>query len=117
VDFETRVNARVEAELLRDTWVVGKLFSTALWPVSKLFEYRVTGTLAEPKTEPVYFVPRLFLAPFQSMKSMGGMFQKSEPGFETLPDPLLPLPVVPDETPAGTNAPIATPPKADAPTE
>jgi hypothetical protein len=117
VDFETRVNARVEAELLRDTWVVGKLFSTALWPVSKLFEYRVTGTLADPQTEPVYFVPRLFLAPFQSMKSVGEMFQKQESGFETLPDPLLPLPAVPDETPAGTNAPTATPPKADAPPE
>ena len=106
VDFSTRVNARVEAELLRDTWVVGKLFSTALWPVSKLFEYRVTGTLAVPKPEPLYFLPRIFLAPLQSMKSVGGIFQSKPDGdFDSLSDPLLTLPPVPAET----NAPAVGP--------
>jgi hypothetical protein len=108
VDFSTRVNARVEAELLRDTWVVGKLFSTALWPVSKLFEYRVTGTLADPKPEPVYLLPRIFLAPFQSMKSVGGIFQsRPDADYESLSGPSLPLLPMP----ADTNAPAAMPDK------
>jgi hypothetical protein len=106
VDFSTRVNARVEAELLRDTWVVGKLFSTALWPVSKLFEYRVTGTLADPKPEPVFLLPRLFLAPFQSMKSVGGIFQsRPDADYEPLSGPSLPLLPMPAET----NAPATMP--------
>ena len=52
VDMSQNVNARVTAELLRNTWVIGPLVSTVLWPVSKLFEYRVTGTLKNPKSEP-----------------------------------------------------------------
>ena len=49
VDLRSHVNARVTAQLLRDTWVVGPLVSTALWPVSKLFEYKITGTLQQPQ--------------------------------------------------------------------
>lgn len=113
VDFQTRVNARVEAELLRDTWFVGKLVSTALWPVSKLFEYQVTGTLAAPKPEPVYLVPKLFLAPLHPVKSFKEMIQKPEKSYEALPDYLL--------TPSGQDiAPAApgtetTSPAPDAP--
>lgn len=108
VDFETKVNARVEAELLRDTWGVGRLISTALWPMSKLFKYKVTGTLAEPKPEPVYLLPRLVVSPLQSM---GGMFGKSASDYEALADPLVPFPVpeVSLENPGGTNAPTVAP--------
>ena len=41
------LQVRVEAELLRDTPMVGKFFSLALWPVSKLFEYKVEGSLGK----------------------------------------------------------------------
>jgi hypothetical protein len=75
VDFRTRVDARVQAELLRDTPVLGRIFSTALWPVSKLFEYKVTGTLAQPKPEPVYLIPKIFLAPLHPLKAIKGVFQ------------------------------------------
>ncbi|HEU5069668.1 MAG TPA: AsmA-like C-terminal region-containing protein [Verrucomicrobiae bacterium] len=81
VDFGMRIDARVQAELLRDTWFFGRLMSTALWPVSKLFEYRVTGTLANPKAEPIYFLPRMFLAPLHPMKSLKEMMQ--EPNSDT----------------------------------
>ena len=57
VDLKQNVHARVTAQLLRDTWVVGPVVSTVLWPVSKLFEYKITGTLENPKSEPVYVVP------------------------------------------------------------
>ncbi len=65
VDFDGRVNARVEADLLRDVWLVGPVVSTVFWPMKKLFEYRVGGTLGEPKTEPVFLIPKVLLMPFQ----------------------------------------------------
>jgi hypothetical protein len=65
VDFEGRVNARVEAGVLRDMWLVGPLVSNLLWPVTKLFEFKVTGSLDEPKAEPVYLIPKVMLLPFQ----------------------------------------------------
>jgi hypothetical protein len=65
VDLNGKLNARVEAELLRDMWLVGPLVSTIFWPVSKLFEYKVTGTLEQPKMEPVFLIPKMMLLPFQ----------------------------------------------------
>jgi hypothetical protein len=67
------VNAQVTAQLLRDTWVVGSLVSTALWPVSKLFEYKISGTLEKPESEPVY-VPKLLLMPLHPIRSLEEMF-------------------------------------------
>ena len=65
LDFQGQVNARVEAGLLRDMPLVGPVVSTVLWPVTKLFEYKVTGTLGDPKAEPVYLIPKVMLLPFQ----------------------------------------------------
>ena len=72
VDLRNHVNARVNAQLLRDTWVVGPLLSTALWPVSKLFEYKITGTLQHPQTEPVY-IPKALLLPLHPFRSLEEM--------------------------------------------
>ncbi|MEO6033922.1 MAG: AsmA-like C-terminal region-containing protein, partial [Verrucomicrobiota bacterium] len=70
VDFQQNIDARVEAELLRDTWIIGRLVSLALTPLSKLFEYKVTGTLSHPESEPVYIPNFLMmtLRPFHSIK-------------------------------------------------
>lgn len=73
-DLHTRVHARVEAELLRDLTVVGPLVSTVFWPVTKMFEYRITGTLGQPVLEPVYIVPKLVLLPFQPFRILRGLF-------------------------------------------
>jgi hypothetical protein len=71
VDMENmHVDARAQAELFRDTWVVGRLLSLTLWPVSKIFEYHFTGPLHEPRSEPVYFVPKVLLLPFHPLKSL-----------------------------------------------
>ncbi len=72
VDLKQNVNARVTAQLLRNTWVIGPVVSTVLWPVSKLFEYRVTGTLKNPKSEPVY-VPKLLLLPLHPIRTLEEM--------------------------------------------
>jgi len=84
VDLKQNVHARVIAQLLRDTWVVGPLVSTVLWPVSKLFEYRITGTLKNPKSEPVY-VPKFLLMPLHPIRTLEGIFPGGEPGTNAPP--------------------------------
>ena len=74
VDLKQNVHARVTAQLLRNTWVVGPVVSTVLWPVSKLFEYKITGTLKNPKSEPVYVIPKLLLMPLHPFRSLEEMF-------------------------------------------
>ncbi len=71
IDMDQRVNARVTAQLLHDTRVVGPLLSTVLWPVSKLFEFHVTGPLNDPKSEPVYVLPKLLLVPLHPFRTLG----------------------------------------------
>jgi hypothetical protein len=84
VDLKQNVNARVTAQLLRDTWVVGPLVSTALWPVSKLFEYKITGTLKNPKSDPVY-VPKLLLLPLHPIRTLEKMFPGGSTGTNAPP--------------------------------
>ena len=72
VDFETRVNAHVEAEILRATPILGPLISLALTPVSKVLIYKVTGTLGEPLSEPLY-VPKILnslVHPFRTLRQL-----------------------------------------------
>jgi hypothetical protein len=69
IDLDKNVNARVTAQLMRDL-PGGQLISTMLWPVSKLFEYRVTGTLANPKSEPIYVLPKLLLIPLHPFRTL-----------------------------------------------
>jgi hypothetical protein len=76
VDLQSRVRARVTAQLLRDTWVVGPLLSTALWPVSKLFEYKISGTLQQPRTEPVY-IPKVLLTPLHPFRSLEDLLNET----------------------------------------
>ena len=84
VDLRQNVNARVTAQLLRNTWMIGPVVSTVLWPVSKLMEYQVTGTLKNPKSEPVY-VPKLLLLPLHPIRTLeeilsgGGSFDNPLP--------------------------------------
>lgn len=54
VDFEGRVDARVVAEVLHRTPIIGPLISLALTPVAKVFEYKVTGTLWQPELRPLH---------------------------------------------------------------
>lgn len=61
VDFKGRVDARVVAEVLHGTPVIGPLVSLMLAPVAKVLEYKVTGTLADPELKPLR-VP-VFLRP------------------------------------------------------
>jgi hypothetical protein len=87
-DFQQRIEGRMEAELLRDMPGLGLVISKILWPVTKLFEYKISGTLAQPKTEPVYLIPKIVLFPLNPIKGFRDLF---------LPEPRTP--------PLGTPAP------------
>ena len=73
VDFDGQVKARVTAEPLRDTPILGPVVNVALWPVAKLFQYKITGTLADPKPEPLY-IPKILLFPLTPFKMLEGFF-------------------------------------------
>ncbi len=71
VDRNKRINARLEAVLSKSTPVIGSVLSMAFMPLSKLFEYRVTGPVNDPVLEPI-FVPKFILYmlhPFHALKS------------------------------------------------
>ena len=69
IDMRGVVDARMEAELLRNTWVLGPVLSLALWPVSKTFEYRITGTIHHPKSAPL-FIPKIFFFPLHPVQTI-----------------------------------------------
>jgi hypothetical protein len=73
VDFDGNLNARVIAEPLRDTPVVGSVVSTILSPVARLFAYRITGTMKDPKSEPIY-IPKVLMATLSPFQSLGELF-------------------------------------------
>jgi len=72
VDFAGKIDAQVESELLRDTWVIGRLVSLVFWPVTKALEYHVTGTLGAPQMDPLY-MPKFMLAPLHPFKTLKDM--------------------------------------------
>jgi hypothetical protein len=75
VDLQENVQARAKAQLLRNAPVVGSLFSTVLWPVSKAFECEVTGTLGNPKITPVYIpFSKVLAAPLHPIRTMEKLF-------------------------------------------
>jgi hypothetical protein len=86
IDFDGNVQARIEALLLRDTWLLGRIFSLALYPITKIFEYRITGTLTQPKSDPLYLLPRLLLMPLRPVRLIKDLFN-SDPEKNPAPPP------------------------------
>lgn len=75
VDLQQNVTARAKAQLLRNMPLFGSLFSTVLWPVSKVFECGITGTLVDPKITPVYLpFPKLLAVPLHPIRSLEQIF-------------------------------------------
>jgi hypothetical protein len=81
VGFDHRVEGRVEAELLRDLPGLGFVVSKVFWPVTKIFEFKVTGSLDQPKATPVFFIPRILLLPFRPIKTIKELFPQ-EPALQ-----------------------------------
>ena len=72
VDFDGRVDARVVAEVLHRTPIIGPLISLALTPVAKVFEYKVTGTLGQPELKPLHVpgILRPLLNPLGTLQNL-----------------------------------------------
>jgi len=71
VDLDKKLDARVEAKILRDTPILGEVFSWAFSPLTKLFEYKISGTLDAPVSRPLY-LPKMLTTltePFHKRKS------------------------------------------------
>ena len=78
VDFAGGVNANIEAEMFRDTFLVGPIISLLTSPVTKVFEYRVTGSLANPKSEPRY-IPKFLLLPLRPFQTIREFLTPEKP--------------------------------------
>lgn len=77
IDLKGNIHARMDAEPLRNTWVVGPVLSMVLWPVSKTFEYSITGSIGNPHTEPVY-IPRILFLPMHPIQTLKDMVPEEE---------------------------------------
>ncbi len=95
VDFDSRLDAVMRAELLRDVPILGPLVSLALSPVTKLFEYDVRGTLGRPETSPSH-VPSVLMAPLRPLQTfrslLPGESEKPAPTDPSKRDPATPAP-------------------------
>ena len=78
VDFEGRLQGKMEASLLRDTPGFGWMISRVLWPVTRVFAYKVTGSLSHPKIDPLY-VPKILMAPFHPLRTVKELFSDDKP--------------------------------------
>jgi len=70
VDLWEKLDARVTAEPLRDTIGLGPVLNFVTFPFTRLFEYKVTGTLADPKSTPLYDVSKIILFPLHPFKTL-----------------------------------------------
>lgn len=84
-DFEGRANGRAEAQLLRDAALIGPLVSAIFFPLTKLFEYRITGTLTKPVKEPLY-IPKPLLIPLNPFGTLRQIFVPEKPPAPAAPE-------------------------------
>lgn len=77
VDFDRRVDGKMEALILRDVSFIGPLVRFALTPLTKLFEYKVTGELSHPRAEPLY-IPKFLQIPMHPFHTLHRLFAKPE---------------------------------------
>ncbi len=77
VDFEQNLDAIVEAQIFRDAGSLGHVVSVALQPFTKLFEYKLTGSLDDPKSEPL-IIPKFLMKVFRPFHTIKEMFPDKE---------------------------------------
>lgn len=78
IDFDGNLDAQVEALILRDTRFFGRVVSMALWPVSKVFEGKISGTLENPKTKLKHF-PKAVTAPLKTLNAAKEVIRNAQP--------------------------------------
>jgi len=63
--------------------------STVLSPFTKMFEYKVTGPMDNPKKDPVYIIPKLVQMPFLPFRGLKELLLE-----EPTPAPANPAPII-----------------------
>jgi hypothetical protein len=53
--FDGNLNYAVQVKLMREHPLFAKLIRLITWPLSKLFEFRLSGTVAKPEWYPINF--------------------------------------------------------------
>ncbi|MBU6411008.1 MAG: hypothetical protein KGR98_11540, partial [Verrucomicrobia bacterium] len=80
VTFDQTIHATVTAQLLRDMPGLGQFFSVVFWPVGKIFEYNVTGTLGHPNMQSVVpFLPGLLQFPLHPLRTLQNLVPQDPP--------------------------------------
>jgi hypothetical protein len=92
IALDGQLDARVEAQFLRNMWLVGPVVSTMFWPVTRIFEYKVTGTLDKPKAEPLYLLPRILMIPLHPLRSLKELQPENPANTRTNTPPVHPPP-------------------------
>lgn len=67
--FDTQLDGRLEAAVLRDIPVLGPIVNLVLKPVAKLLEYDVKGHLDHPEMTPRH-IPGFMLSPFETLRDL-----------------------------------------------
>lgn len=68
VDFDANIDARVEAKMFRDKLIMTRLLDVFSAPITKILEHKVTGTLGNPKSEPLNELPKILLVPLKPLQ-------------------------------------------------
>jgi hypothetical protein len=90
-DFDQRINVRMGVELFRDVWLPFRILHLMTAPFDRVFEYKVTGTLRQPKAELVY-IPKFLVDMMHPFRTLKGIF--APPTTPTATPPITP-PVTP----------------------
>lgn len=69
VDFDTRLNGKLEASIFHDVPVLGPIVNLVLKPVTKLLEYDIKGRLDHPEME-LRYIPNFMLAPLHPVETL-----------------------------------------------
>jgi len=74
-DFMGGVDARMEARLFHEATFLGPVVSFLFMPLTKILEYKVTGTIADPELEPLY-IPKPLLIPLNPIGALKDLFRR-----------------------------------------
>jgi hypothetical protein len=86
VDFDGDLDAKVEAELFRNTWIFGRAISAVFWPLAKVLESKVTGNLAAPKSELAH-IPKVMLFPVRPIQTLKELTKDKDKEKKAEPEP------------------------------
>ena len=73
VDFDGNLDARMQGDLFRERGAVKQTIGYLMTPFTKLMEFRISGTLAKPEKEPLYF-PKIFRETLNPFSWFGRLF-------------------------------------------